>query len=281
MRFGNYDGRATLIAADNAGYDVAKASHGTFGPEPAAVLDVWDDFTAWAATAELADGKVDLDRALLGPPSPAPRQIFAIGLNYHDHAAESGVESPTGLPPVFSKFQTCLTGPDTTVDLPEGGHTDWEVELVAVIGKRAANVDASDAWSFVAGLTVGQDISERIAQLQGPLPQFGFAKSRAGFGPTGPWLVTPDEFADRDDLEIGCTIDGVEVQRARTSDLIYSVPRLIAELSAGVTLLPGDLVFTGTPAGVGLGRTPQRWLQPGEHLRSWVEGIGELNQRFV
>jgi 2,4-didehydro-3-deoxy-L-rhamnonate hydrolase len=133
----------------------------------------------------------------------------------------------------------------------------------------------------VAGLTVGQDLSERITQTSGPSPQFSLGKSLPGFGPTGPWLVTPDEFDNPDDLELGCTIDGEQMQKGRTRDLVFSVPALISRLSHKLPLLPGDLLFTGTPAGVGLGRTPPRYLAPGEELVSYVRGIGELRQRFV
>jgi 2-keto-4-pentenoate hydratase/2-oxohepta-3-ene-1,7-dioic acid hydratase in catechol pathway len=167
------------------------------------------------------------------------------------------------------------------VVIPEGGNVDWEVELVAVIGKEAKNVSAAEAWDYVAGLTIGQDISERVSQLRGPAPQFGLGKSFPGFGPVGPWLVTVDEFANPDDLELGCSLDGEEVQKGRTSELIFSVPALIQGLSATATLLPGDIIFTGTPAGVGLGRSPQRFIQPGETLVSRVEGIGEMTQTFV
>jgi 2-keto-4-pentenoate hydratase/2-oxohepta-3-ene-1,7-dioic acid hydratase in catechol pathway len=166
------------------------------------------------------------------------------------------------------------------VRLPEGGHTDWEVELVVVLGRQAHHIDPAAAWDHVAGLCVGQDISERITQMQGPAPQFGLGKSFPGFAPMGPWLVTPDEFADPDNLELGCSVDGRQVQHGTTRDLIFPVPALIAKLSAITPLLPGDVVFTGTPAGVGMGRTPQRYLADGEHLTSYVEGIGELSQTF-
>jgi 2,4-didehydro-3-deoxy-L-rhamnonate hydrolase len=133
----------------------------------------------------------------------------------------------------------------------------------------------------VAGLCVGQDLSERVTQMASKPPQFSMGKSFPGFGPTGPWLVTPDEFEDPDDLELGCSIDGLQMQKSRTSNLIISVPQLVAKLSSSVRLLPGDLIFTGTPAGVGQGRNPQRWLAPGEELVSYVEGIGELRQHFT
>ncbi|WP_426997969.1 fumarylacetoacetate hydrolase family protein [Pseudarthrobacter sp. N5] len=281
MRIANVKNRAVVLVSDDRGFDVQSASQGQFGPELANVYERWEEFTAWAETLPDTGADVVVDRPLLGSPSPAPRQVFAIGLNYSDHAKESGFAQPETLPPVFTKFPTCITGPDTEVVLPEGGNTDWEVELVAVIGKEAKNVPAADAWTYVAGLSIGQDISERVSQLRGPAPQFGLGKSFPGFGPVGPWLVTPDEFGNPDDLEIGCSIDGEQVQKGRTSELIFSIPALIEGLSHTVTLLPGDIIFTGTPAGVGLGRSPQRFIQPGETLVSRIEGIGEITQTFT
>ena len=182
-------------------------------------------------------------------------------------------------PATFTKFPTCLTGPDAAVTLPPG-MVDWEVELVVVIGTRAKRVDPARAWDHVAGVTVGQDLSERGLQFEAG-NQFSLGKSFPGFGPTGPWLVTPDELEDPDDLALGCAVDGETVQSSRTSDLIFPVPQLITELSAVLELLPGDLIFTGTPAGVGLGRTPPRFLQVGQTLESWIEGIGTIRTRFV
>jgi 2-keto-4-pentenoate hydratase/2-oxohepta-3-ene-1,7-dioic acid hydratase in catechol pathway len=182
---------------------------------------------------------------------------------------------------VFTKFPTCITGPFGDVVLPRGGHTDWEVELVVVIGRRAERVVAAEAWSYVAGLAVGQDLSERVSQLAGPAPQFSLAKSYPRFGPIGPWLVTPDEFDDPDDLVLRCSINGRAVQDGRTSELLFGVPAIIEHLSAVLPLLPGDAVFTGTPPGVGMGRVPPRWLAPGDELVSSVEGIGELRHRFL
>ncbi|GAA2350166.1 fumarylacetoacetate hydrolase family protein [Streptomyces violaceusniger] len=279
MRIANLSGRLALIV-DGKAVDVEHASGGSFSADPQAVYERWEEFRAWAAPAALPEG-VAFDPAELGSPAPAPRQTLAIGLNYRDHAAESGFTVPEVLPPVFTKFATSITGPVTEVKLPKDGHTDWEVELVAVIGRRAEGVSEDDAWSHIAGLAVGQDISERISQLAGPVPQFSLGKSFPGFTPIGPWLVTPDEFDNPDDLELRCAINGEEVQEGRTCDLIFSVPTLIARLSAVLPLLPGDVIFTGTPAGVGLGRDPQRWLAAGDELVSTVEGIGELRQTFV
>ncbi|TQL67918.1 2-keto-4-pentenoate hydratase/2-oxohepta-3-ene-1,7-dioic acid hydratase in catechol pathway [Nocardioides albertanoniae] len=280
MRLANINGRAVLVTTDSTAVDVHDHSDGKFGPSLRAVYDDWDAFQAWAAD-RAPEGGTAFAPADLGAPSPEPRQIFAIGLNYSDHAAESGFEAPTDLPPVFPKYLSSLTGPCTDVVLPPNGNTDWEVELVVVIGREAHQVDEADAWNHVAGLTVGNDISERVVQLRGPAPQFGLGKSFPGFSPTGPWLVSPDEVEDRDDLRLTTVLDGEVLQDGRTSQLIFPVSRLIAELSRVVTLYPGDLIFTGTPAGVGVGRDPKRFVSAGQTMVSTIEGVGELRQRFV
>jgi 2-keto-4-pentenoate hydratase/2-oxohepta-3-ene-1,7-dioic acid hydratase in catechol pathway len=279
MRLANLAGRAVLLTTDDAGIDVSEASGGRFGPGLPDVYADWADFRAWADSA--TGPSIAVDPAQLRSPSPRPSQVFAIGLNYSEHAAESGFERPDGLPPVFTKWPSAISGPVTTVVLPPGGNTDWEVELVAIIGAPARELAPGTGWDVVAGLAVGQDLSERRTQLRGPAPQFGLGKSFPGFAPIGPWLVTPDAVSDPDDLELWATVDGQDVQRARTSQLLMPVPRLVEELSRVVTLQPGDVLFTGTPSGVGLGRTPPRFLQPGETLVSAVEGIGTLRQTFV
>jgi 2-keto-4-pentenoate hydratase/2-oxohepta-3-ene-1,7-dioic acid hydratase in catechol pathway len=279
VRVGNLSGRLALFTEAGA-VDVEKASGGRFGPDPQHVYEVWDEFVAWAGQADLTEA-APFDPAELGAPTPAPAQVFAIGLNYVAHAAESNFAVPDQFPPVFTKYRTALSGPQTTVVIPDGGNVDWEVELVVVIGRRAERVAAADAWSYVAGLTAGQDISERITQLSGPAPQFSLGKSFPGFAPVGPWVVTPDEFSNPDDLELRCAVDGEVVQLGRTRDFVFSVPRLIEGLSRVTPLLPGDIIFCGTPSGVGVGREPKRFLQPGEELVSHVEGVGELRQKFV
>jgi 2-keto-4-pentenoate hydratase/2-oxohepta-3-ene-1,7-dioic acid hydratase in catechol pathway len=278
VRIANISGRLALVVGADRAVDVATASGGLFAADPQAVYERWEEFVAWAGAAEVGLG-TPFSAVELGPPAPTPRQVFAIGLNYRDHATEAGFGWPEH-PTVFTKFASCLTGADTEVDLPEDGHTDWEVELVAVIGRRAVAVDEAQAWDHIAGVAVGQDLSERSRQMRGPAPQFSLAKSLPGFGPVGPWLVTADELADPDDLALGCSVNGELVQQARTADMVFSVPRLVSLLSQELVLLPGDVLFTGTPAGVGMGRDPQVWLAPGDELVSWVEGIGELRQQF-
>ena len=275
MKLANLGGRAALVV-DGSIADVHDISSGRFGPDPMSVYDDWRAFVEFAAT--VTGGTAPLVERDLGCPVPAPRQVFAIGLNYRSHAEESGMAVPA-VPATFTKFPASLAGPFDDIEIV-GSTVDWEVELVAVIGIRADRVDEADAWSHVAGLTVGQDISDRTLQFAAG-SQFSLGKSRRGYGPMGPWLVTLDEVGDPDDLALGCSVDGETMQDARTSDLIFGVPRLIAELSAVLPLLPGDVIFTGTPAGVGATRQPARFLQPGEVLETWIEGIGTIRNRCV
>ena len=270
-----------LVTSDEThAVDVAQASRGRFDSDPQRIYEQWNEFCSWAQSADISTAtRFSADD--LGAPAPRPRQVLAIGLNYREHAAESNFAVPDEPTVMFTKWQSCLTGPLTEVELPPGGHTDWEVELVAVLGAYTYRIGADQAWDHIAGLTVGQDLSERVTQTAGPSPQFSLGKSFPGFGPTGPWLVTIDELADRDDIELGCAINGEQMQKGHTRDLVFSVPALIAKLSQKLPLLPGDVVFTGTPAGVGFGRSPQRYLAPGDELVSYAQGIGELRQRFV
>lgn len=280
MRIANVDGRLCLVIAD-AVVDVQTASDRRFGPDVQPVFDHWDEFRDWAVTLDASTVATSpLDEGQLRNPVPAPRQVFAIGLNYVDHASESNFAAPTS-PTVFTKFRTSLAGPFGDIVLPEGGDVDWEVELVVVVGRHANRAGEDTGWDYVAGLSVGQDISERRIQLDGPAPQFSLGKSYPGFGPIGPVLVTPDELNHADDLQLGCFVNGEQVQKGRTSDMVFTVPQLVARLSAITPLLPGDVIFTGTPAGVGMGRTPPRYLTPGDALESFVEGIGQMRHQFV
>lgn len=280
MKLANLGGRAVVVTEDRA-VDVHRASAGRFGPDPQSLFDDWASFAQWASTATDAtpEASVTLDVAALGAPVPCPRQVFAIGLNYAEHAAEAGYP-PDSMPVTFTKFPSSIVGQDAVVELPEG-HVDWEVELVVVIGREAHRLEREQAWDHVAGLTIGQDLSERITQLQGTAPQFSLGKSFPGFGPTGPWLVTPDEFADRDDLAISCRLSGESMQSSRTSMMLYDVPELLVRLSAVCRLLPGDIIFSGTPAGIGNRRTPPRFIGPDDVLVSEIEGIGTLTTRFT
>jgi 2,4-didehydro-3-deoxy-L-rhamnonate hydrolase len=278
MRIANVAGRTTLLDSVGGGLDIAKASDGKFPSDPQALFGQWDEFRDWAAAHE---GRADVavDAADLGAPTPLPRQVFAIGLNYAEHVNESKMARPPA-PAVFTKFPTCIAGPNATVSLPSP-NVDWEVELVVAIGRRAYEVSESAAWGHVAGLMVGQDLSERVVQLLGSVPQFSLGKSYPGFGPIGPALVTADEVPNPDDLELGCRLGDEVLQLGRTKDLIFGVAELVAKLSAICPLLPGDIIFTGTPSGVGNAREPKRFLPPGGVLSSHVEGVGELRNELV
>jgi 2,4-didehydro-3-deoxy-L-rhamnonate hydrolase len=275
MRIANVKGRAALVLDDHIA-DIEHASGGRFGPDPMALFDDWAAFVEFARDVSTATGP--LVQSDLRNPVPAPRQVFAIGLNYRSHAEESGMAVPE-VPATFTKFPASLAGPFDDIEIA-GESIDWEVELVAVIGTGADRVDESDAWSHIAGVTIGQDISDRHLQFAAGA-QFSLGKSRRGYGPMGPYLVTVDELANRDDLALGCSVNGDTVQDARTSDLIFTVPRLVAELSAVLPLLPGDVIFTGTPAGVGVTRQPPKFLQTGDVLETWIEGIGTIRNRCV
>jgi 2-keto-4-pentenoate hydratase/2-oxohepta-3-ene-1,7-dioic acid hydratase in catechol pathway len=276
MRIANLKGRLTLLG-EHGGIDVERASNGKFTSDPQAIYPRWREFREWASGKSAERGSPVVESDLLAP-SPRPIQVFGIGLNYRAHAAEAGLPTPDR-PATFTKFPTCLAGPFANVTLPSA-MVDWEVELVAVIGVKAHRVSAEKAWDHVAGLTVGQDISERVVQWSGG-GQFSLGKSFPGFGPTGPWVVTPDELANPDDLELGCRVNDEVMQNSRTSDMVFSVPRLVAELSAILPLMPGDLIFTGTPAGVGAVRKPPRFLKPGDVVTSHIEGIGTIRNRML
>ena len=276
MRFVNVSGRAGLVVP--GGYlDVEESSGGRFPPDPHRVLQ------RWSALVEAAPAwrgpERPLDSARLGPPSPRPRQVFGIGLNYRGHVSEADLAAPQS-PATFTKFPTSIAGPYDQIEL-SGDTVDREVELVVVIGGVADSVSVAKAWDYVAGLTAGQDFTDRAMQRQPPVPQFSLSKSFAGYGPIGPELVTPDEFDDPDDVALRCSLNGTVMQDGRTRDLIFSVPELIARLSGIVRLEPGDLIFTGTPDGVGMARTPPVYLRPGDVVESSVEGIGTLRHEFV
>jgi 2-keto-4-pentenoate hydratase/2-oxohepta-3-ene-1,7-dioic acid hydratase in catechol pathway len=277
MFVANLQDRLSLVH-DGRAVDVERASRGRFASDPQAVYDDWDAFVGWASSVGDGHGE-PYDPGDLDAPVPRPRQVFALGLNYAMHAEEAGLDLPP-MPLTFTKFPSCIVGPGARVDVATD-RVDWEVELVAVVGRRAHHVGAADAWDHVAGVTVGQDLSARDVQMLGSPPQFSLGKSFPGFGPTGPWLVTPDALPDRDDLAIGCSVNGEPVQGDRTSSMLFSISETIVRLSAVCPLLPGDLIFTGTPAGVGNRMDPPRYLRPGDELVSTIEGIGSITTRFA
>jgi 2-keto-4-pentenoate hydratase/2-oxohepta-3-ene-1,7-dioic acid hydratase in catechol pathway len=277
MRLGNVRGRAVVMSRDMArGVDLEEASAGRFGADPMLALANWEAVREFAAGVE-GSGAPEIPVEALGPCSPRPRAVFGIGLNYRDHAAEAGLPIPKE-PLVFTKFPSCLVGASSDVIL-FGDRVDWEAELVVVIGRRAESVPEARALEFVAGFCCGQDVSDRKLQFASQPPQFSLGKSRATFGPIGPAIVTLDELATPLDLAISCDLDAERMQSSRTSQLVFGVPELIAYLSRHCELLPGDLIFTGTPGGVGSVR--KRYLKPGETIRTQIEDVGVLVNRCV
>ena len=276
FRLIDIDGRAAL-ERDGDYYDLERLSGDPALSDPMAAVARHGELHALqeATSDREADGTVDPAR--LGACVPRPQKVFGIGLNYRSHAAESNMDLPT-TPLTFTKFPNCICGPTSDIEL-SGPAVDWEVELVVVIGTGGRDIPADRAWEHVAGITLGQDISDRQVQFASKPPQFSLGKSFDTFGPIGPALVSVDAFTDPDDVEIWCDVAGERMQQASTNDLIFSVPEQIAYLSGICTLEPGDLIFTGTPSGVGAARG--RFLQPGDLVESGNDVIGRLANRCV
>jgi 2,4-diketo-3-deoxy-L-fuconate hydrolase len=275
MKLANLAGRPVVVRDDLA-LDIADASKGAIEPrlEVLSDLALHDELRALAERAEEADWK-PFEQPGLGRVAK-PYKAIGAALNYRAHAQESNLPVPDE-PSVFAKFASSVVGPyDSIVVEPQYDKVDYEAELVVVMGKTGKNISEADAWSYVAGVTAGQDISDRKEQWRKPINQFTLPKSYDTFSPIGPYLVTVDEFEDPDDIEVAGWVDDLEVQRGRTSDLIFSVPELIAWLSKRVTFEPGDLIFTGTPAGCGVRRTPRLYLTEGKVLRTEVTGVGTM-----
>lgn len=274
----NLGGRAALRRDDRL-VDIEKASDGRFSSDPLEVLAGWNAFRGWANGLSEEAAWEAIDETKLDAPVPRPQKVFGVGLNYTDHAEEAGLELPKA-PLIFTKFPNCITGPRGEVVLTSN-RVDYEVELVAVIGEGGRNISEADALSRVAGFCVGQDISDRRMQFAGKPPQFSMGKSVDTFGPLGPGVVPIDELADPNDLAISCEVSGEVLQNARTSLMVFSVAELVSWLSKYCTLVPGDLIFTGTPAGVGSVREPRRYLSAGDTITSTIEGLGTIVNRCV
>jgi 2-keto-4-pentenoate hydratase/2-oxohepta-3-ene-1,7-dioic acid hydratase in catechol pathway len=275
MKIANVSGRAHLVA-DGRLVDVEKASGGRLPADPMALIPR----LAEVGELPVPDDAPSLDGARLDPPVPRPSKILAIGLNYRAHAEESGLQLPDQ-PVVFTKLPSSLTGPTGEIVIPGGRvRVDWEAELVVCIGKGGKRIARADAWSHVAGVSGGQDVSDREEQFRA-LRQFTMAKSFDTYSPLGPVLVSVDELADPDDLKIECRVDGEVMQSSRTSDLIFPVPELIEWTSRVCTLEAGDLIYTGTPSGVGDSRQPPRYLGPGSVVETEIEGVGVMRNPVV
>lgn len=216
----------------------------------------------------------------LGAPFTRPSKIICIGLNYSDHAKETGATVPPE-PVIFFKATSALVGPDDDLVIPRGSKkTDWEVELAVVIGKRANYVSESEAPGFIAGYCLHNDYSEREFQLEHS-GQWVKGKSCDTFAPIGPWLATPDEIGDVDNLRLWLKVNGALRQDGTTANLIYKVPFIVSYVSSFMSLLPGDVISTGTPAGVGMGMNPPTYLKAGDVVELGIDGLGQQRQMMI
>ena len=238
----------------------------------------WDTRGDALASASTGEG-LPLASVRLLAPVPRPGKIFAIGLNYADHIAESNMETPQRQV-WFTKAQTSINGPHDPILIARNApFVDYEVELVAVIGRRAKHIAAADAAAHVFGYCVGNDVTERMWQHAGP--QWALGKSFDTHAPIGPWIVTADEIGDPHDLAIRCFVNGEQRRASNTRHLVFDLWQQIEHLSAAMTLEPGDLIFTGTPGGVGAAMEPKRFLKPGDTVRCEIDRIGAIQATMV
>lgn len=248
---------------------------------PKALLALPDGLARAAAALQSAQAAGKFIEGRLLAPIPAPGKVICIGLNYRDHAAESGQPIPTE-PICFSKFSSAVIGPETPIQLPAVAHkVDYEAELVVIIGRRGKNIPREQALSYVAGYTNGNDVSARDWQIGRPGGQWMMGKTPDTFAPLGPYLVTPDEIADPHLLSIQLRLNGVTLQNSNTKELIFKVDELIAHLSQLITLEPGDVIFTGTPPGVGAARQPPIFMKPGDVAEVEIAGLGVLKNPVI
>jgi 2-keto-4-pentenoate hydratase/2-oxohepta-3-ene-1,7-dioic acid hydratase in catechol pathway len=251
---------------------------------PATVQDILAGGAATlarAATAAIAGRGVPLNGLTLLAPIQAPQKILCVGLNYADHAKETGA-TVGDEPIIFNKLLTCLRGPEAPIELPlESPQVDYEAELVIVIGKAARRVSRESARSYIAGFCCGNDVSARDWQKNKPGKQWLLGKSFDSFAPLGPWIVTADEVPNPEDLKVQMRLNGELMQNSSTNQLIFGIDYLVSYLSHVCTLLPGDLIYTGTPPGVGVARTPPVFLKPGDICEVEVEGLGVLRNPVI
>ena len=281
LRLANLKGRAQFIVGDIASpraIDVATASNNSLSADPMLCFAHWDSLKKLASTLDVSAGS-PVAIADLSCPVPQPRQMFAVGLNYRQHAAEMGSPLPP-LPLVFAKFQSSLNSPTGNIEILSDT-VDYESELVIIVGKGGRHIDEAVAWDHVAGLCAGQDVSDRGLQYMGTPPQFSLGKSRVGYSPIGPWVTDMSNNDKRDDLQLGCTVNGEQRQDTQTSDMIFGIAHIVAYMSTIVELFPGDVIYTGSPFGVGHGRKPQLYLKPGDVVETTLEGVGTITNRCI
>ena len=277
-----------LTANSNGRPQFGKLVNGAFVPCPLTLaknsldaIERWDQVRDDFSSLDAEDKAADPTQSNWLAPLDNPEKIICIGKNYADHAKEMG-GAPPEIPVVFSKFASSIIGPSANIQLPAiSDQVDYEAELVVVIGKRGRDISESNAMSHVFGYTCGNDISSRDWQKGRPGGQWLVGKTFDTFCPIGPWIVTADEIGDPHSLGIQMRLNGQVMQDSNTSQMIFSIPVLISHISKFVTLKPGDLIFTGTPDGVGAGRTPPVFLKPGDQVEVEIDGVGILQNSVV
>ena len=276
FKLANVNGKSSLIFGESY-YDINTISQGKISSDPSEVLDSLNDLHELSSKIDNYEATGSIESSLLGAPITNSRNCFAVGLNYKAHAEESGMEIPP-FPMVFTKHTSCIVGPFNEIQM-RSDIVDYEAELVVVIGKKGKNITKDNAWEHVAGLTVGQDISDRAVQFHATPPQFNLGKSFDTFGPIGPFLVSPDLVTNKDSVQIECYVNDELRQESSTDDLIFTVPDIISYISEFLTLTPGDLIFTGTPSGVGA--TQGKLLKHGDIVTTSIKEIGTIKNKCV
>jgi len=284
VRYRSQEGPRTGVLADDSVLDLGKASEGRI---PTATWELLRNETALSDAHRLYESALEdpelrgefaapLEEVDLLAPVEGPEKVICLGLNYLDHAEESGHEAPDE-PVIFAKLPSSVIGPGDDIVLPAVSEkVDYEVELAFIAGKQGKDIPAGKAMGYIAGYTVLNDVSARDYQHEKPGGQWLLGKSFDTFCPIGPWIVTPDEIEDPHNLELTCSVNGEVLQSSDTSNMLFRIPQIIEYISRVFTLQPGDVVATGTPAGVGMGRTPPRYLQSGDEVACTVQHIGTL-----
>ena len=274
-KLGSNSGRAIFIKDDKY-YDVKTISNGDISSNSLKALSDTEKLSQLYINLNDYESSGNLSDINLDPPI-IPTNVFAVGLNYKKHAEESNLEIPP-FPMIFTKHSTCISGPKSDICM-KSDMVDYEAELVFVIGKGGKDISKEDAWQHVAGLCVGQDISDRPVQFHATPPQFNLGKSFDTFGPIGPYLVSTDLFDNKESLKLQCWVNDELRQETLTNDLIFDIPYLISYISEFITLNTGDVIFTGTPEGVGA--TQGKFLKDGDILKTTIEGIGTLENKCL
>ena len=276
FKLGSIKGRAVLISEDNY-YDLKTISEGKLSSSTLEALHHMDLLNDLNENLNNLDATGAVDTINFDSPVSAPKNCYAVGLNYRNHAEEAGMQIPE-VPMIFTKHTTCLVGATSDIEM-RSNYVDYEAELIVVIGRQGKNISKSEAWSHIAGVCIGQDISDRPAQFAASPAQFNLGKSFGTFGPMGPYLVSPDLVNAEQGLSIECRVNDEIRQSDNTNDLIFDVPDIIAYLSEILTLNVGDVIFTGTPGGVGV--MEGKFLKDGDILTTSIEGLGTMTNKCV